>query len=102
MPYHALSHIFFVDDLLLFGETSFSQARIIEFLLADFCGFQGNVLAGVSPGLGSLLTLRCIYGTQFVLNSKFWGKFCCPFKFGGLGVPNLQEMNLALLSKLLW
>lgn len=65
-------------------------------------GFQDNVLAGINRGFGSLLTLRCIYGTQFVLNSKFWGKFCRPFKFGGLGVPNLQEMNLALLSKLLW
>lgn len=42
MLYHALSHIFFVDDLPLFGETSFSQARIIKFLLADFCGFSGQ------------------------------------------------------------
>lgn len=37
-----LSHIFFADDLLLFGEASFSQARLMEHLLADFCGLSGQ------------------------------------------------------------
>lgn len=35
-----LSHIFFADDLLLFGHASFFQARVMEFILAHFCGFS--------------------------------------------------------------
>lgn len=35
-----LSHLFFVDDLLLFGEDSFSQARQMEHILSEFCGFS--------------------------------------------------------------
>lgn len=37
-----VSHIFFADDLLLFGEASFSQARKIEHVLASFCGISGQ------------------------------------------------------------
>lgn len=37
-----ISHIFFTDDLLLFGEASFSQARMMEHLLAKFCDFSGQ------------------------------------------------------------
>lgn len=37
-----LSHIFFADDLLLFGEASFSQAQVMEYTLAQFCGFSGQ------------------------------------------------------------
>lgn len=37
-----LSHIFFADDLLLFSEASFSQARLMEHILADFCGISGQ------------------------------------------------------------
>lgn len=38
----SLSHMFFTDDLLLFREASFSQARTMEHLLAKFCGFFGQ------------------------------------------------------------
>lgn len=37
-----MSHIFFADDLLLFGEASFSQACKMEFLLAELCGIFGQ------------------------------------------------------------
>lgn len=37
-----LSHIFFADDLLLFGHASFFQARVMKFILAHFCGFSGQ------------------------------------------------------------
>lgn len=37
-----VSHIFFADDLLLFGKTSFSQARTMEYILAQFCGISGQ------------------------------------------------------------
>lgn len=37
----AVSHIFFADDLLLFGKTSFSQARMMEHVLASFCNISG-------------------------------------------------------------
>lgn len=36
-----ISHIFFVNDLLLFGEASFSQARVIEHVVAEFYGISG-------------------------------------------------------------
>lgn len=42
-----VSHIFFVDDLLLFGEASFSQARLMEHILAEFCRISG---AAYQPG----------------------------------------------------
>lgn len=32
-----ISHIFFGDDLLLFGDASFAQARFMGHILADFC-----------------------------------------------------------------
>lgn len=37
-----VSHIFFTDDLLLCGEVSFSQARTVEYILADFCHLSGQ------------------------------------------------------------
>lgn len=37
-----VSHVFVADDLLLFGEASFSQARFMEYILADFCWFSGQ------------------------------------------------------------
>lgn len=37
----SVSHIFFADDLLLFGEASFSQAGLMEHLLATFCCMSG-------------------------------------------------------------
>lgn len=39
-----LSHIFFDDDLLLFGEASFSQAQVMEHTLAQFCGISDQVV----------------------------------------------------------
>lgn len=38
----SVSHIFFADDLLLFGEASFSQAHLMEHVLAVFCGMSGQ------------------------------------------------------------
>lgn len=37
-----VSHLFFADDLLLVGEASFSQARVMEHLLEDFCVTSGQ------------------------------------------------------------
>lgn len=37
-----VSHIFFADDLLLFEEASFSQARKMGHVLASFCGILGQ------------------------------------------------------------
>lgn len=37
-----ISHIFFADELLFFWETSFSQARLVEKLLAKFYGISGQ------------------------------------------------------------
>lgn len=37
-----ISHIFFADDLLLFGKASFSQARLMEHVLAGFCHISGQ------------------------------------------------------------
>lgn len=33
----ALSHLFFADDLLLFGQASHSQAKVMEHILDGFC-----------------------------------------------------------------
>lgn len=33
----SFSHLFFVDDLLLFGQASYSQAKIMEHILVFFC-----------------------------------------------------------------
>lgn len=37
-----ISRIFFADDLLLFGEVSFSQAHLMEHVLATFYGISGQ------------------------------------------------------------
>lgn len=37
-----ISHIFFTDDLLLFGEASFSQARVMEHLIGSLCRVSGQ------------------------------------------------------------
>lgn len=37
-----LSHLFFTDDLLLFGHASFNQAKVMEHALASFCGESGQ------------------------------------------------------------
>lgn len=31
-----------------------------------------------------------------------WTQICRPKQEGGLGLPNLRDVNLALLAKLLW
>lgn len=38
----AISHLFFADDLLLFGEISYSQGRMMEFILNSFCHESGQ------------------------------------------------------------
>lgn len=42
-----VSHIFFADDLLLFGEASFSQTRMIEHLMVVFFGFFGQQISRI-------------------------------------------------------
>lgn len=37
-----VSHLFFADDLLLFGEASLGQARIMANVLSQFCGESGQ------------------------------------------------------------
>lgn len=37
-----MSHIFFVDYLLLFGETTYSQARVMKHVLQQFYGDSGQ------------------------------------------------------------
>lgn len=37
-----LSHLFFADDLLLMGSVSFSQARVMEHILGEFCAISGQ------------------------------------------------------------
>lgn len=37
-----LSHVFFADDLLLFSEASFAQARVMEHVITDFCDISGQ------------------------------------------------------------
>lgn len=37
-----LSHLFFADDLLLFGDASFHQAETMRRVLADFCHVSGQ------------------------------------------------------------
>lgn len=32
-----MSHLFFADDLLICGEASYSQARLMEHVLREFC-----------------------------------------------------------------
>lgn len=37
-----VSHLFFADDLLLFDEASYSQARLMEYVLREFCQESGQ------------------------------------------------------------
>lgn len=37
-----ISHLFFTDDLFLFGEASEGQASIVEDILKKFCGIPGQ------------------------------------------------------------
>lgn len=37
-----------------------------------------------------------------VMHTIAWHKICCPKSMGGLGLPKLESMNLALLAKLAW
>lgn len=40
-----ISHMFFADDLLLFGRASFSQARVMDRILAKFCNISGQAVS---------------------------------------------------------
>lgn len=36
------------------------------------------------------------------MHTVAWTEICKPKQYGGLGIPNLQDMNVALLAKLVW
>lgn len=37
------SHMFFADDLLLYGETTYAQARVMDYVLKQFCWDSGQL-----------------------------------------------------------
>lgn len=51
-----ISHLFFVDDLLLFGETSKKQAQIIIKILHGFCEFGSPQIRLLGPNSRSHLS----------------------------------------------
>lgn len=65
----SISHLFFADDLLLFGTASMQQAQVMEMILAEFCGFSGQRVnrhkshLWLSPNISRLL--RGQLGTAF-------------------------------------
>lgn len=55
----SVSHLFFADALLLYGEASFSQARLMEHTLATFCGISGQKVNRPNPVSGFLRICLC-------------------------------------------
>lgn len=37
-----ISHLFFVEDLILFEEATKKQSRLMEKILTEFCGMSGQ------------------------------------------------------------
>lgn len=83
-----LSHLFFADDLLFFGQVSFSQAKVMEHVLEEFCQISGQRINSntsrvwLSPNTPSYL--RNIICSSFgILATASLGKY--------LGVPLLHN-----------
>lgn len=64
-----LSHMFFADNLLLFGEASFSQARVI-ISWGSFVVSLAKGLIAARAEFGSQPIHQFIFGTQFAHSSK--------------------------------
>lgn len=69
----AVSHLFFVDDLILFGEASVKQTRVMQEILSKFCGESGQKVnmaksqAWFSPNttLGVIRIISTTFGIKF-------------------------------------
>ncbi|KAL5733231.1 hypothetical protein ACOSQ2_032923 [Xanthoceras sorbifolium] len=75
-----ISHLFFADDLILFGHATTQQAESMKLCLDRFCGSSGQE-------------------TVHLVN---WRTICTPKGNGGLGIKSTKLMNQSLLAKAGW
>ncbi|KAL5734742.1 hypothetical protein ACOSP7_032603 [Xanthoceras sorbifolium] len=76
-----ISHLFFADDLILFGYASLQQANAMKDCLDLFCSYSGQ---------------------QKPVHLINWATVCKPKCRGGLGIKQTKLMNQALLAKAGW
>ncbi|CAL2238143.1 unnamed protein product [Prunus armeniaca] len=119
-----ISHLFFADDLVLFGKASIEQALVMKQCLDDFCSLSGqkvsfeksmvcvspNTCPGLAQNIASISGSPLSNKLKFSLGHAFdefkvhlvnWETVCKSKCAGGLGV-KAAWMNQALLAKSGW
>ncbi|XP_042023782.1 uncharacterized protein LOC121771052 [Salvia splendens] len=91
-----LTHLFFADDLLLFGEAELMTAESILHVLEDFCDSSGFCDAMEKS------IRRFLWGHNQRLSKVAWNKVNRPKGDGGLGLRNLHAVNRAFGMKACW
>ncbi|CAJ2637040.1 unnamed protein product [Trifolium pratense] len=95
----SVSHLQFADDTLLMGIKSWANVRALRAVLVLFetmsglkVNFNKSMLVGVNISESWLCEAA----------STLWKSVCLRKEYGGLGVRQLREFNIALLGKWCW
>ncbi|KAH1066052.1 hypothetical protein J1N35_031039 [Gossypium stocksii] len=104
-----LSHLFFADDLVIFGKTEIDQAILLKEILKSFCDFSGHKVNTVLVPKGLCDEIKKKIARQFIWGSSTrhskstlvgWDSICKPRSRGGLGLRHLYYQNNSFIMKI--
>ncbi|XP_045797575.1 uncharacterized protein LOC123891718 [Trifolium pratense] len=101
----SVSHLQFADDTLLMGVKSWANVRALRAVLVLFetmSGLKVNFNKSMLVGVNIPESWLCEAASTLRISWVSWKSVCLRKEYGGLGVRQLREFNIALLGKWCW